>query len=407
MRRLLLVAAATFMLFLQSMAQTVTVTGKVTDEKGASIAGATVTEKNTRNVTTTHDDGTFSIQVKNKAKLLISYVGYEPYEADAKEKVRISLNPDTKALSDVIVTGVGVATSRKKVPIDVATISAKDFAKSATTNIQQALDGQIAGARVQQTSGTPGASFNITLRGINSLDGTSPLIMVDGVEMANLSNLDPANVDHIEVVKGPAGGMLYGAQGANGVIQIFTKKGSLNGKMNINIASKVSVDNILKGPHNILTNLHHYVTDASGNILDQASHPIARNSLGVWSDPQVPDPTVNPNLENNKPFNIPTYDHLKQGFRQALTFSNSISLAGGTTTSDYSFTASQINQQDVLSNNFRRSNISVNIGLQPFKGFTFRTITQGVIGYENLLSGGRFNMLNAYPFFYFTDTEST
>jgi TonB-linked SusC/RagA family outer membrane protein len=402
MRRLLIVAIATLFAISQGMAQTVTsITGKVTDEKGASIAGATVTEKGTRNATTTKDDGTYSL------KLIISYVGYEPYEIEAREGLKISLNPDAKALTDVVVTGVGVATSRKKLPIEVATVSAKDFAKSATTNVQQALDGQIAGANVQQTSGTPGASFNITLRGINSLGGTNPLIMVDGVEMDNLSNIDPAVVDHIEVVKGPAGGMLYGASGANGVIQVFTKKGTLNSKLNINVTSKVSIDNILKGDHDLISKLHHFVTDANGNILNGSAKIISRDATGIWTDPAVPDPTVNPNLENNKTFNIPIYDHLKQGFRQALTFNNSISINGGSQNADYAFTASELNQQDVLSNSFRRTNLSVNVGLHPVKGLTFRTVSQAVIGYENLLSGGRFNMLNAYPFIDFTWKDST
>src|SRR5580698_9196591 len=264
MRRPLLGVLVILFACLQGMAQTVvTVTGKVTDEKGAAVAGATVTEKGTRNATTTLDDGTFTIGVKAKAHLIISYIGFEPYDIEAKAGLKISLIPAAQALSDVVVTGVGVATSRKKVPIDVATVSSKDFAPSVTTNVQQALDGQVAGANIQQTSGTPGASFNITLRGINSLDGTTPLIMVDGVEMDNLNNIDPSIVDHIEVVKGAAGGMLYGAQGANGVIQVFTKKGLLNGKLSINFNSKVSIDHILTGKHPLLSTHHHFTTDAN------------------------------------------------------------------------------------------------------------------------------------------------
>jgi TonB-linked SusC/RagA family outer membrane protein len=390
------------------MAQTtITVTGKVTDDKGAAVAGATVTEKGTRNATTTLDDGTFSIRTKLKARLLISYIGYEPYEVDAKQGLRISLNPSSQALSDVVVTGVGVATSKKKVPIDVATVNSKDFAASATTNVQQQLDGQIAGANIQQTSGTPGASFLITLRGINDLSNANPIILVDGVLIANLNNIDPAIVDRVEVVKGPAGAMLYGAKGANGVIQIFTKKGSLNGKPTITFSSKSGIDNILTGNHQILSKLHHYVTDANGNILSLASTPISMDATGEWSDPQVPDPTVNPNLQNNLKFNIPIYDHLKQGYHQAKTFTNSVSVTGGGNISDYSFTASQLNQQDVLSNQFSRSNVTVNLGLHPFKGFTFRTITQGIVGYEDLLAGDRFNLLTAYPFVNFGWKDST
>src|SRR6202000_1073007 len=131
MRRPLLAVLVSLFAFMQGMAQTqITVTGKVTDEKGASIAGATITEKGTRNATTSTDDGSFTIKVKNKAKLVISYVGVEPYEGEAKTGIKVALVTNAQALADVVVTGVGVATSRKKVPIDVATVSSKDFAPS-------------------------------------------------------------------------------------------------------------------------------------------------------------------------------------------------------------------------------------------------------------------------------------
>jgi hypothetical protein len=382
--RALLISAVVILLACTkgSAQQTIAVTGKVTDEKGAAIAGATITQKGTQNATTTAEDGTFTIKTPPRSKLIISYVGYELSEVDAKEGLKITLNPNSQALSDVVVTGVGVATSRKKVPIDVATVSSKDFAPSVTTNLQQALDGQIAGATIQQTSGTPGAGFNITLRGINSLDGTNPLLMVDGVQMNTFSNLDPASVDHIEVVKG-----------------------SLNGKMVINYNSKVSIDNILK--HNILSSHHHYVTNTAGDILDQNGNPIAMDATGQWSDPQVPDPTVSPLLQNNLNFNLPIYNHLKQGFRQAMTFTNSISVQGGGTNTDYAFIASQLTQGDVLSNQYSRTNLTFNLGFHPFKGFTFRTITRGIIGYNNLLAGSRFNMLTAYPFVNFDWRDAT
>ena len=413
MRVLLLVAVAVLFACIEGQAQqTITVSGKVTDEKGAAIAGATITQKGTRNATTSHDDGSWTLQVPNKAKLIISYVGYEPREIESRTGLTISLAPDVKSLSDVVVTGVGVATNRKKVPIDVGTVSSKDFAPSVTTNVQQALDGQIAGASVQQSSGTPGAGFNIILRAVNSLDNTNPLILVDGVQMNqanNINNIDPSIVDHIEVVKGPAGAMLYGAQGANGVIQVFTKKGTLNGRMTINFNSKVSVDNILTGRHPLLSTHHHYVTDANNNMLDSKGNSIAKDATGIWSDPQVPIATAPANafLTNDKTYNIPIYDHIKQGFRQALTFSNSINISGGTQNSDYAITGSQLNQQDVLSNAYSRTNLSVNLGLHPFKGFTFRTITQGISNYQNLLNGNRFNMLTNYNFVDFNWKDST
>jgi hypothetical protein len=387
----------------KAQSQTILVTGKVTDEKGVSVSGATIIEKNTRNATATHEDGTFTLQVKPHAKLVISYVGYEPLETTASANLTLSLTPDTKTLSDVVVTGVGVATSKRKVAIDVATVSASNFAKSATSTIDQALDGQIAGAQIQQTSGRATATYNITLRGINSLDGTQPLIMVDGVQMSSLGILDPADVDHIEVVKGAAGGMLYGAQGANGVIQVFTKKGALNGKLTINFSSKAGVDNILRG-HTILSSHHYFLTDANNNMLDNTNKPIAQNAQGVWTDPV---PNGAPDAQNDKTYNLPTYDHLKQSYRQALTFSNSISVSGGNATTDYNLTASLLNQQDVLSNAYTRSNIGLNLGIQPFKGFTFRTITQVIVGNNNLTNGDRFGVITAYPFVDYRWKDST
>jgi len=258
--------------FLQILAQVSLVKGRVTDDKGLPLAGVSVVEKNTTRGTTTAADGSFTLSVRAGVRLAVSAVGYETSEVTASPNLSIRLTPAASTLTDVVVTGVGVGTSKKRVPIDVATVSSKDFAKSATTSIEQALTGQIAGAQITQTSGQPGAAFNIILRGINSLGNTNPLILVDGIEARDLTNLDPANVDRVEVVKGAAGGTLYGAQGANGVIQIFTKKGALNSKLSINVSSKVSIDNALIG-NNILAKYHHYVTDANGNILDANGNP--------------------------------------------------------------------------------------------------------------------------------------
>ena len=90
-----------------------------------------------------------------------------------------------------------------------------------------------------------------------------------------------------------------------------------------------------------------------------------------------------------------------------MTFTNSVSATGGTNTADYAFAASNLTQGDVLSNQFNRSNVSVNVGIHPFKGFTFRTITQGIVGYNDLLAGNRFNMLTDYPFVNFNWRDST
>ncbi|MEO7121515.1 MAG: SusC/RagA family TonB-linked outer membrane protein [Ginsengibacter sp.] len=396
MKRKLTVCLSFLIFLIPSIFAQSRINGKILDFQDQPLAGASIVVKFTKTGTTSSIDGSFSLVVKPGAKLIITAVDYESEEITASNNMLVKLTANSRTLNDIVVTGVGIATSKKRVAIDVASINPKNFAKSATASIEQALTGQIAGAQIQQTSGQPGAAFNIILRGVNSLGSTQPLILVDGVEVTDLSSLDPANVDHIEVVKGAAGGTLYGAQGANGVIQVFTKKGSLNEMLHVTASSKVSIDNILKG-HSILANYHHYVTDANGNILNSAGGIISRDSTGAWTDPAVPDPTTNPGTVNNKTYNIPTFNHLDQAFRQALTFNHSVSFSGGGNSIDYAFTASRLDQQDVFSNKYSRDNISVNLGFHLFKGFTIRTSTQGIIGENNLLNGNRFAVLNAYP----------
>ncbi len=395
---LLLVAASCF-------AQSRQVSGVVTDAAGLHLAGITVTEKGTRNAMATKADGSYTLSIKTGAVLVFSGVGFERKEIMTEGLVSfdVQLEQDVKALSEVVVTGVGVATSRRKVAIDVATVSSKDFAKSATSSIEQGIMGQIAGAQIQQTSGQPNAGYNIILRGVNSLGSTNPMILLDGVEVKDLSSIDPATVDRVEVVKGAAAGMLYGAQGANGVIQIFSKKG-IKGRMNITLSSIFSWDNILR-PKPIVATFHHYETDADGYILDNNGDRIKPDPTGEWPDP-VED--LSADSKNDKVFKEPTYDHISQSYHQALTQTTSVTLSGGSEKIDYALTTSYLNQQDVYSNRYKRLNLNLNLGLELFKGFTIRTNTQTIFGEDNDLTNpnNRFGLINSFAFIDFTKRDS-
>lgn len=130
---------------LKGVTQTVAVKGKVTDVKGLPLAGVSVIQKNTARGTVTLNDGTFNLSAPKGSRLVVSAVGFEMNEIAAAPSLNIKMNPAAGTLTDVVVTGVGVGTSRKRVPIDVASISSRDFAKSTTSSIEQALTGQIAG----------------------------------------------------------------------------------------------------------------------------------------------------------------------------------------------------------------------------------------------------------------------
>ncbi len=401
MKKLFLSLIILFAVSVYTYAQERTVTGTVkSSEDGLPIPGVTVKVKEMPNIgMTTGVDGKFSLKVpQNGKKLTFSYIGFTPLEASitANNVVNVSLITDAKTLGEVVVTGVGVATLKKLVPIDVATLSSKEFPKSATTNVTQALQGQIAGAQIVQRSGQPGSSPLIILRGYTNLAGTAPLILIDGVQSSSdlLTSLDPNSVDRIEVVKGSAGGMLYGAQGGNGVIQIFTKKGTQNSKLVIDVSSRYSNDQVLRA-NDLLAKSHHWVTDAAGNITANGGAILAPNAIGVWPNPVALPYGTDKTVQNNKPFLLPTYDHIEQGNRVANTFNNSFNIRGGSDKTDYAFGASNLAQQDVYSNSFNRTNLTLNFGFNPVKGLSIRNSTQIIYAYEDLLASNRFNLVNS------------
>ncbi|MFN8887702.1 MAG: carboxypeptidase-like regulatory domain-containing protein, partial [Cyclobacteriaceae bacterium] len=214
-----------FVFVLSAWAQDRVITGKVTSaEDGSALPGVNVVVKGATNGTVTDADGKYSLSIpSSSSSLIFSFIGLKSTEVPVGDRtiVDVQLALDVTQLSEVVVTGVGVATEKRKLPIEVATMGAKDFPQSAVASIDQVLQGKIAGAQIQLTSGQPGAAANIQLRGINSLGSTQPIVLLDGVQISAgngdspLQGLDMTNVERIEVVKGAAAGMLYGAQGAN------------------------------------------------------------------------------------------------------------------------------------------------------------------------------------------------
>jgi len=399
-------------------AQNKQVSGKVTDVNGAPLAGISVKQKGGRGGLSTDANGSFSISVPSNAVLQFSGIGYEPKEVNVSNvtTVDVQLSIETKSLSEVVVTGVGVATDKRKVAIDVASLNSKDVAKSAVASVEQALQGKIAGAQVQFASGTPGTGATIILRGVNSLGSSQPMILLDGVEVLDLNGLDLSSVERVEVVKGAAAGMLYGAQGANGVIQVFTKKGARNRKPTINLFTQASFDQIISGNRDLVASMHHFETDAQGFIIKNGTR-VKQDQFGAWPDPVFLDPIADPNVKNDKPYKETIYDHLKQSYRNAFTTNTSLNISGGGDRSDYSFTVSYLGQENVLSNLYKRVNLGANLGFELAKGLSFRNITQFIMTKEDLLSGdadaqlgqtnsNRFMLTNSWPYIDFKYRDS-
>ncbi len=384
-----------------------TVTGTVTDDKGNGIPNVSVREQGTKNGTATNGSGAFTLKVADGAKLNISAIGYETKSVAANDGT-ISLVTDVRAGSEIIVTGTGGGTSKRKIAAAVESITADKLPPMSTGAVGDALVGKIAGAQISSTNGTPGSPVNILLRGINSIrGGTAPMILVDGVEVraTGLESLDLNSYERIEVVQGPAAASLYGAQGANGVIQLFSKKGKA-GKLNITFSSSIANNTLLNiGNVNKAKN-HSFNVNANGEVVSGSGVPL---SFDPTTGSYLTNPVFNlisPTSLNNKPYgkNLQWYDHYKMFFTSANTYNNSLNISSSKEKMDFSFIVSDNKQETVFKNNgdFRRTNLTTNIGVELAKGLKFRTTTQLVNTVSSLLDPTGRNMLyainNSRPF---------
>lgn len=256
----------------QESQRTYTLTGTVADAKTEEpLAGANVTIRGTMLGTVTDMQGKYTILASvepGSYRVAHSFVGYKTKIVDVQlgeeaivEVGKISLDGDLLQIQEVVVTGTGTATEKERLGNSVTTITGNRVAESYAPTVDAALVGKIPGAQVQQNSGTPGGGVTIRLRGTSTISASAePLYIVDGVIVDNSSNelvnlggyvgnriadLNPNDVERIEVVKGAAAAALYGSRANNGVIQIFTKRGQ-SGAPRISFRSQMGMSDIRK-----------------------------------------------------------------------------------------------------------------------------------------------------------------
>ena len=213
------------------------ITGTVTDEHGEPIIGANIMEKGSTNGTITDANGSFSVSVEGNAMLQVSYIGYLPQEMNTagKTSFRIVLKEDTGLLDEVVVIGYG-SQSRRNVTGSVSKVSMADMQNRPNTNVTQALRGQVAGVQFTD-NGRPGQNGSILIRGPRSLSaGNDPLIILDGIIFnGSMIDINPNDIESMEVLKDASSSAIYGSRAANGVILVTSKRGKSE-KPNINIS---------------------------------------------------------------------------------------------------------------------------------------------------------------------------
>ena len=234
------------------MAQTRTIKGEVTDaQNGEALIGATVMVEGEKGGTVTDFDGNFSLQVSSSAKKIkVSYIGYIDKVLSISDNMKVKLESDSKALSDVVVIGYGTA-RKSDLTGSVATVKSKDFNKGLVSSPEQLINGKVSGVQIMSNSGSASAGSTIRVRGGASLNASNdPLIVLDGVPLEQggisgnssnfLSMINPSDIESMTVLKDASSTAIYGSRASNGVIIITTKKGQQGAvKVNFNTTSSL------------------------------------------------------------------------------------------------------------------------------------------------------------------------
>jgi TonB-linked SusC/RagA family outer membrane protein len=259
----------------ESFAQTRTVTGKISDEKGNPVSGASVIVKGAKNGTATDSSGNFSLSVPSAAKQLqVSSVGYAglSFPIGGGSNLSITLTSEGTSLNDVVVVGYGTA-RRKDVTGSVASIGAKDFNQGAITTPMDQVQGKVPGLVVTTPDGDPNSNPQIRLRGQTSLLGTqTPLLVVDGIILDNyelLSSIPPADIVTFDFLKDASAAAIYGSRGANGVVLITTRQGH-NGNFQIDYSGAVATSKDAKY-FDLFRNAPSFLTAAAKLGIDTAA----------------------------------------------------------------------------------------------------------------------------------------
>ena len=190
----------------------VTATGTVKDSGGEPLIGASVIEKGTKNGTSTDIDGRFSLNVKQGATLVFSYIGYKTVEMKASADMNISLSEDTDMLDEVVVIGYG-SVRRGDVTTAISSVSQKDLENRPIVSAAQAIQGKAAGVSVTSPNGAPGGEMTIRVRGTTSFNGSNdPLYVVDGVPVDNINFLAPSDIADIQILKDASSAAIYGSR---------------------------------------------------------------------------------------------------------------------------------------------------------------------------------------------------
>lgn len=325
-------------------AQQHVVTGTIKDQTGTALPGVNVLLKGTSVGTTTDVDGNFSISASAEDVLVLSFIGYATKEITVgnQTKIDVSLSEDIETLSEVVVVGYGAQKKALNTGANLQ-VTGEDLQKLSTTNALQALQGQAPGVQITSTSGQPGEAMKVLIRGVGSIANSGPLYVVDGMLTGDISYLNAADIQSIDVLKDAASAAIYGSQAANGVVLVTTKKGKKGSHAQITFDSYYGVQNVARKIP--LLNAQEYAIISNESYVNSGSTP----------------PYSNDSIANMGEGT----DWLDRIFaKDAVTQNYSLGITGGSESSVYSGGLSYVSQEGIVGgkdvSNYSRYNFRFN-----------------------------------------------
>ncbi|MEQ6122230.1 TonB-dependent receptor [Reichenbachiella sp. MALMAid0571] len=375
------------------IAETVQISGKITDENGEGLPGASIIEKGTANGTTTDLEGNYKLNISEGASLVLSFVGYKTQEIVVGNQVVLDfqMELDAEQLNEVVVIGYGT-TKKSDLTGSVAQANLESFKEAPNTNILQSLQGTIPGLNIGQVT-LAGQEPSISVRGRTSINGNlNPLVVVDGaIYRGNLNDLNPSDIQSIDVLKDASSKAIYGAQAANGVILVTTVKGRKETAPSITYNTYYSSQSPTKA----------YRTMNREEIL-QAARDIAWDNGGYLApDFTQPNPNFDPRtfISPQTPVQEGFHEGTDTNWFDLMTnngFINNhqLSVSGGSETSSYFISSSYTKQENwVLNDEFDRTTVRINYDT---KVTPWLTIGASTFGSFSDFSGASPSIANIY-----------
>lgn len=403
----------------QAWAQNKMITGTVSNSAdGAVLIGATVILKGTTTGATTNQRGTYSISVPSQGGTLVfSYYGFEGQEVEIGNRsvIDLSMTEEAQLLEEVVITALGVERETKALGYSVQELQGAELAQTKETNLVNSLAGKIAGVQITSSSGAPGASSRIVIRGASSLLGNNqPLFVVDGIPLDNtqfsssprnstnepsngtrkgdeeqggadygnaIQDLNPDDIESLSVLKGPTAVALYGSRAQNGAIIITTKSGKGTKGIGISVSSNYSMQTPLRLP-----SFQNEYGQGGYGLVDYPEYLDVDES---WGDPL--DGRMKRNIFNEEVPWVPAPDNIRDFLETGYNFVNNASIQGASDKANFRFSMSNLDQKGILPNTgLNRTNLGLKAGFEPTKRLS---ITAGV---NYVLTEGKNRPLTGY-----------